>query len=108
MSAGVIAIYLRGILPPVLSVTVANIAIVTGYVLSWWGLELFFGRRPYYRSGLLLLAGAAAGLVYVSLVEPANCSRLILLLSLLSLFAVLRAHRTLRREIARAMGRERV
>ncbi|MFC3676802.1 GGDEF domain-containing protein [Ferrovibrio xuzhouensis] len=97
ISAGVIAIYLRGILPPALSVTAANIAIVTGYVLTWWGLELFFGRRPYYRSGLLLLSGAAAGLVYFSLVEPDTRSRLILLLSLLSLFAVLRAHSTLRR-----------
>src|SRR3546814_13077752 len=34
ISAGAIAIYLRGILPPVLSVPVANIAIVTGFVLT--------------------------------------------------------------------------
>lgn len=97
IAAGVCGIYLRTVLPPVLSVTTANIAIIVGYVASWWGLELFFGRRPYYRTGLLLLAAAAAGLVYFSLIEPNTRSRLILLLSLLSLFALLRAHSTLRR-----------
>lgn len=97
ISAGVIGIYLRTMLPPVLSVTAANIAVIAGYVASWWGLELFFGRRPYYRTGLVLLAAAAAGIVYFSLFEPDTRNRLILLLSLLSLFAVLRAHSTLRR-----------
>ena len=95
--AGVLGIYLRGVVPPGLSILLSNIAIVAGYALTWWGLDLFFGRRPHYRAGLLLVAVAAANATYFGIVAPDTRSRLVLLLSLLCLLMALRVHSALRR-----------
>jgi diguanylate cyclase (GGDEF)-like protein len=97
IAVGVLGIHLRDSLPPFVPFVLSNFAVVAGYVLSWWGVDLFFGRRPHWRAGALLLALDAGALVYFGLLAPDTRSRLILLLSLLSLLMALRLHSMLRR-----------
>jgi len=96
IAIGALGIYLRNTIPPALSIFMANMAILTGYVLTWWGIDRFFSREPYYQTGLLLLALSSPVFLYFGLADTDTRARLILLLSLLALLNGLRAHSMLR------------
>lgn len=96
IAAGVLGISLRDFLPPFASFVIANLLIIGGYVLTWWGIEAFFGRRLPHRAGFAIIGLAAIGLIYFSLIAPDSRPRMLLLLGLFALLAALRAYGLLR------------
>lgn len=95
VALGVLGAFLRSDSLPSAALAAANITIVAGLVVTWWGVDAFFGRRPGYRLGLVILAITAVGVIYF-LVSGDSRSRVIFLLGIFALMAGLRIYSLLR------------
>lgn len=96
IAIGVLGFYLRGNLPIPISVLVINAVIYGGFISTWWGSEVFFGRRLPYRLTAVLLAIVVAGLLYFSLVDLDTRPRVIFLMALNAVMAGLRSYSMMR------------
>ncbi|QDO99142.1 GGDEF domain-containing protein [Ferrovibrio terrae] len=95
VALGVLGAFLRSDSLPSAALAAANIAIVTGLTITWWGVDAFFGRRPGYGLGLAILAITATGVVYFIVTENSR-ARIIFLLGIFVLMAGLRLYSLLR------------
>lgn len=98
VALGVLGAFLRSDALPSSALAVANVLIVAGLIATWWGVDAFFGRRPGYRLGLVILAITAVGVFYFIATENSR-SRVIFLLGIFVLMAGLRIY-SLLREVA--------
>lgn len=96
ISFGVLGIYLRGSLPPSVSIIFVNLVIHAGLILTWLGIEAFFQRPLPYRWGLAILALSAAGLLYFTFINTAAPPRIVFLMCISAMLAALRAGSLLR------------
>jgi diguanylate cyclase (GGDEF)-like protein len=95
VALGVLGAFLRSESLPSAALAAANITIVAGLTITWWGVDAFFGRRPGYRFGLATLAITAVGVVYFIVTENSR-ARIIFLLGIFALMAGLRIYSLLR------------
>jgi diguanylate cyclase (GGDEF)-like protein len=95
ISIGVLGIYLRSGMLPSASLVVANFFVLAGFILTWWGIEAFFGRPLPYRLGAVIFVMAAIGVIYFT-AESNSRLRIVTLLGSFVLLSVLRVHSMLR------------
>lgn len=95
VSLGVLGAFLRSDSLPSATLAAANILIVAGLTITWWGVDAFFGRRPGYRLGLVILVITAVGVIYF-IVTGNSRFRVIFLLGIFALMAGLRIYSLLR------------
>ena len=91
MGVGFLLIGLRHMVPPMLSVVIANLSILAGYFLQYRGIYVFLGKsaNPFFGAGLFAVVGA--GFVYFTFVEPDVLMRIVLISWAVSLIALLAA-----------------
>lgn len=95
IASGVLGAFLLSGALPSAPLVIANIAIVAGFIVTWWGIDAFFGRRPGYRLGFALLAISAATIIYF--VATGNSrDRVLFLIGFFALISGLRLYSTLR------------
>jgi diguanylate cyclase (GGDEF)-like protein len=92
VAAGILSIYLRGVIPAPLSILISNLFVVGGYILTWWGIETFFERRLPYRSSLAILLAATAIAVQFGMIDSNSRLRIALLLLILALLCGVRIY----------------
>lgn len=95
IALGVLIAFLNSGSLPSAPLVVANILIVTGLVVTWWGIDAFFERRPAYRLGLAIIAITAATITYLVAIENSR-GRIIFLLGIFALMAGLRLYSLVR------------
>lgn len=95
IALGLLGAVLRSGSLPDAALAVANILMVGGLVVTWWGIDAFFGRRPGYRLGIVILAGTAAVVAYLVAMENSQM-RIVVLLGAFALLAGLRLYSLLR------------
>lgn len=95
IALGVLGVYLRSGALPSASLVVANLFIIGGHVLTWWGIEAFFERGPPYRFGIAILVLSAGALTYFTATENTRI-RIVVLLSCFALMSALRVYSMLR------------
>lgn len=95
VALGVMGSFLLSGSLPTTTLVVTNVIIVFGLAVTWWGIDAFFGRRPAYRFGLVILAVTAIGAAYFVATENSR-ARIIFLLGLFALMAGLRIYSLLR------------
>jgi diguanylate cyclase (GGDEF)-like protein len=95
IALGVLGSFLLSSSLPAAPLVVANVATVSGLVVTWWGIDAFFGRRPGYRLGAAILAITAVGAAYFVTMENSRI-RIVFLLGILALMAGLRLYSILR------------
>ncbi|MCW0233254.1 MAG: GGDEF domain-containing protein [Ferrovibrio sp.] len=95
ISVGVLGVYLRSDALPSASLVVANLFIIGGYVLTWWGIEAFFERPLPYRFGIAILVVAAVALSYFTATDNSRI-RIVVLLACFALLSALRIYSMLR------------
>lgn len=95
IALGVLGAFLLSGALPSAPLVIANIAIVAGFIVTWWGIDAFFGRRPGYRLGFALLAISAATIMYF--VATGNSrDRVLFLIGFFALISGLRLYSMLR------------
>ncbi len=94
-SAGVGLLALRGLVPDLLSIQIANAILITGIALLWAGARVFDGRRV---EPAALLAGAAAWLVAceVAAIRDDINARVVIVSLVLAAYTLLAAYEILR------------
>ena len=95
VAVGVMGSFLLSRSLPSATLVVSNVAIVAGLAITWWGIDAFFGRRPGYRLGLVILTITAVGAAYFVATENSR-DRIIFLLGVFALMAGLRIYSLLR------------
>lgn len=95
ISIGMLGIYLRSAMLPSSAQVVANLFLLGGFILTWWGIEAFFGRRLPYRLGTAIFVATAIALIYFS-AENNSRLRIVTLLGSFVLLSLLRVHSMLR------------
>jgi len=95
VALGVLGAFLRSDALPSAALAAANITIVAGLIVTWWGVDAFFGRRPGYRLGLAILAITAIGIIYFTATGNSRF-RVAFLLGIFALMAGLRIYSLLR------------
>ncbi|MBS4048820.1 MAG: GGDEF domain-containing protein [Alphaproteobacteria bacterium] len=95
VALGVLGAFLRSNTMPSAALAAANITIVGGLVVTWWGIDDFFQRRPSYRLGLAILALTVVGVTWF-VVTGNSRMRVLFLLGLFALMAGLRLYSMLR------------
>lgn len=68
----------RAIWPDVVTIVMANLAVLTGVVFYHAGIEAFFGRRPAWPRWIALLVLLTPPLYWYALVEPSYAARLLI------------------------------
>jgi|GEM_PF-6764378 len=71
-------VMLRGTIPDVFSIVTANSMAMLCYCLSWWGNDLFFGRKPKYVFTIGLLICFVAANLYFTEVDNDLHARIII------------------------------
>lgn len=95
IASGVLGAFLLSGTLPSAPLVMANIVIVAGFIVTWWGIDAFFGRRPGYRFGFALLAVSAATIIYF--VATGNSrDRVLFLIGVFALMSGLRLYSMLR------------
>lgn len=95
IASGVLGAFLLSGALPSAPLVMANLAIVAGFIVTWWGIDAFFGRRPGYRFGFALLAVSAATIIYF--VATGNSrDRVLFLIGVFALMSGLRLYSMLR------------
>jgi diguanylate cyclase (GGDEF)-like protein len=95
IALGVLGIYFSSGALPSTSLVIANLFVVAGYVLTWWGIEAFFERPVPTRFGAAILGLTAVALAYFAIVGNSRL-RITVLLACFALLAALRAYSVLR------------
>lgn len=95
VALGVMGSFLLSASLPTATLVVTNVVIVCGLAVTWWGIDAFFGRRPAYRFGLVILAVTAIGAAYFVATENSR-GRVIFLLGIFALMSGLRIYSMLR------------
>lgn len=95
ISVGVLGIYLRSDLLPSASLVVANLFVLAGFILTWWGIEAFFERPLPYRLGAAIFVLTAIGVAYFT-ADGNTRLRIVTLLGSFVLLSVLRVYSMLR------------
>jgi diguanylate cyclase (GGDEF)-like protein len=95
VALGVLGAFLRSDALPSAALAAANITIVAGLIVTWWGVDAFFGRRPGYRLGLGIFAITAIGITYFTVTGNSRF-RVVFLLGIFALMAGLRIYSLLR------------
>jgi diguanylate cyclase (GGDEF)-like protein len=67
----------RGFLPDLMTVVIANLALLTGVIFYHAGVERFFGHRPAWTRWIVILVVVVPPLYWYALVEPNYGARLI-------------------------------
>ncbi|MEK9969833.1 MAG: GGDEF domain-containing protein [Ferrovibrio sp.] len=73
----------------------ANFLMLSGFIVTWWGVDAFFGRRPSYRTGIGILVVATAVFAYF-VVTGNSRLRIVFLLGCFALISGLRIYSMLR------------
>ena len=95
IASGVLGAFLLSGALPSAPLVMANIAIVAGFIVTWWGIDAFFDRRPGYRFGFTLLAVSVATIIYF--VATGNSrDRVLFLIGVFALMSGLRLYSMLR------------
>lgn len=95
IALGVLGAFLLSGALPSAPLVVANLAIISGLVVTWWGIDAFFGRRPGYGLGVAIVAITLIGATYFVAIESSRL-RVVFLLGILALLAGLRLYSLLR------------
>jgi len=98
---GVLTLIFRGVFPDAVVIVLGNAAVMAAFVLSWWGTDRFYGRRPAYRIGLGFLIAASLVMFYLTAIQPYFTLRVVVVSLMVAGFAVATAYATLK-------GREQV
>lgn len=69
---------LRGVIPDLMSVVGANLLLLAGVMLYYFGVQRFFGLGSSHKRWLGILAAALAYLVWFGVVEPSFTARVLL------------------------------
>ena len=72
----------RGQIPDAASIVGANVLMLTGVVLFYWGTQRFFGLAPSYRRWLGVIVATIPFLVWYGLLEPSFTARVMLMTGL--------------------------
>lgn len=95
IASGVLGAFLLSGALPSAPLVIANLAIVAGFIVTWWGVDAFFGRRPGYRLGIALLAVSAATIIYFFAIGNSR-DRVLFLIGFFALMSGLRLYAMLR------------
>ncbi len=95
VALGVLGAFLLSGSLPSAPLAISNTTIVSGLVVTWWGIDVFFGRRPNHRLGFMILVATAVGAAYFVSIENSR-ARIIFLLAVFALMAGLRIYSLLR------------
>lgn len=95
IALGVLGTFLLSGTLPGAPLAIANIVTVAGFIVTWWGIDAFFGRPPGYRPGLAILAIAAVAVIYFIAIGDSR-SRVLVLLAVFALMCGLRLYSMLR------------
>lgn len=95
VALGVLGTFLRSGNLPSSTLAIANIVTIAGLIVTWWGIDAFFQRRPAYRLGLAILTLTAIGVAWFVVAENSRM-RVLFLLGIFALMAGLRIYSMLR------------
>lgn len=95
IALGVLVTFLVSGALPSTPLAIANIVTVAGFIVTWWGIDAFFNRRPGYRLGFAILAITAITVTYLVAVENSR-DRVLFLLGIFALMCGLRLYSMLR------------
>ncbi len=69
-TAGFLLMFLRGVLPDVLTIVVSNLLFISGALSVLYGLEKFFGAKSRHALHIVMMALYAGAMVYTGLIRP--------------------------------------
>jgi signal transduction histidine kinase len=98
LALGFVLLALRDLLPDMLSIVVANVAIAGAHALYLLGIDRYCGRSPSYRVAVAVLAVTLVLFVVYGLVIPDTAVRIVVISLALLAFSVISAWRLWRRE----------
>jgi diguanylate cyclase (GGDEF)-like protein len=95
IALGVLIAFLNSDRLPAGHTVVANLLMIAGMMVTWWGVDAFFGRRPAYRAGLIIVVLSALVIAYLVFTGNSRI-RIVFLLGSFALLSAVRIFSLLR------------